>query len=83
MNYELNRNIAHLCYLVKPPVHDYCRRVGSENNLHVWIHLRDKINQPFLPFYMQAYLRLVHKEHIGLLVFHQHREQDGQDLLLT
>ena len=32
---------------------------------------------------MQTDLRLVHKQHIGLVVLHQHSEQDGQHLLLT
>ena len=57
--------------------------MGGQNNLHPRVQLHYQVDEPFLPLYVQAHLRLVHEEHVGLLVFHKHRQQDGQHLLLA
>ena len=57
--------------------------MGGEDNLHVGVQLHDEVDELLLPFNVQAYLRLVHEQHVGQLVLHQHGEQDDQHLLLA
>ena len=57
--------------------------MGGQDDLAVGVQLRDQVDEPFLPFDVQAHLRLVHEEHIGQVVFHQDGEQDDQHLLLA
>ena len=57
--------------------------MGSQDNLHIRIQLQAEVYQPLLPLHVERHLRLVHKEHVRLIILHQHRQQDNQDLLLT
>lgn len=76
-------NLADLRYLVHPPVHNDGWAVGGEDELYVGVQVHDEVDEAFLPVDVQADLRLVHKEHVVLVVFHQYGEQYGKDLLLT
>ena len=55
----------------------------GQDNLHIGVQFQYQFYQPLLPFYVQAHLGLIHKEHVGVVVLHQHGQQDGQHLLLT
>ena len=57
--------------------------MGGKDNLHIGIELQDEVDESLLPVDVQAHFRLVHEEHVGLPVFHQDGEHDGQHLLLA
>ena len=69
--------------MVNPAIHDDSRAVGREDNLHIRVQLKDKVDEPFLPVDMQANLRLIHKKDIVLVVLDEHGKQNGKNLLLT
>ena len=57
--------------------------MGCHDNLDVRVEPQHQGNELLLPFKVQTDLWLVHEEHIGLIVFHQHSEQNGKHLLLA
>ena len=83
MALALHGDVADLGDFVHPSVHDHGGGVGGEDDLHVGVEAEDEVDELLLPFHVQAHLGLVHEEHIVFLVFHEHGEQDDEDLLLT
>ena len=69
--------------MVHPAIHDHGRTVGGDDELHVGIELQNEVDELLLPFKVQAHLGLIHEQHIGELVFHQHGEQNHQHLFFT
>lgn len=57
--------------------------MGGQDDLHVRVQFQHQVDESFLPLDVQRHLGLVHEEHVGLAVFHEHGEQDGQHLLLA
>ena len=57
--------------------------MGGQDDLHIGVQFHAEVYQALLPLDMQRHLRLVHKEHVRLIVLHEHCQQDGQHLLLA
>ena len=75
--------VAHFRHSVCPAVHDHRRRVCGKDNLDVGVQFEDEVDETLLPVYMQTHLGLVHKEDVGLVVFHKHRHQYHEHLFLA
>ena len=57
--------------------------MGGQDDLHVRVQFQHQVDESFLPLDVQRHLGLVHEEHVGLAVFHEHGEQDGKHLFLA
>ena len=57
--------------------------MGGQDDLHLGVQFQTEVDEALLPLDVQRYLGLVHEEHVGLIVLYEHRQQDGQYLLLA
>ena len=57
--------------------------MGGEDDLYIGVEFEYQVDEPLLPFDVEAHLGLVHEEHVVLPVLDEHGKQDDQHLLLA
>ena len=55
----------------------------GQDDLHIRIQFQTEVDDTLLPLDMERHFGFIHEEHVGLVILHQHGEQDSQDLLLA